>query len=131
MSNVRVFAGRLAVGVVGGALVLGGGATAAGVANADPDVDPVPVNCTAGDLARVSAGVAASASAFFFANPDVNDFFTGLRQVPRDEMRATLEDYMAANPGTYVQLQGIRRPLVDFRARCGMEPLAMGDTPGQ
>lgn len=113
MLTFREVAGAIAAGAVSGAMLFG----AAGTAWADPD--PAPPNCTAADLAGVSAGVAAATSAYLFAHPDVNDFFTSLKGLTREEMRDRLQQYMDANPETHADLQGIRQPVADFRARCG------------
>ncbi|MCV7195862.1 heme-binding protein [Mycobacterium angelicum] len=113
-----LFFGRAVVGgAVSGAMLFG----AAGPAWADPDPVPPPPNCTAADLAGVSAGVAAATSAYLFAHPDVNDYFTSLKGQPRDDIRDQLQQYMDANPQTHSDLQGIRQPLTDFRARCGQQ----------
>ena len=65
------------------------------------------------------AGVSAATSAYLFTHPDVNDFFTGLEGTPRDELRGQIQQYLDANPQVRAELQGIRQPLVDLRARCG------------
>ena len=91
-----------------------------GSAFADPD-DPAPAalpNCTAADLAQVSAGVAAATSAYLFTHPDVNAYFTDLKGQPRSDMSDQLKQYMDANPQTHADLEGIRQPLTDFQARC-------------
>lgn len=96
----------------------------AGSAAADPPMeDPAPApaslpNCTAADLAQVSAGVAAATSAYLFTHPDVNDYFTSLKGQPRSDMRDQLKQYMDANPQTHADLEGIRQPLTDFQNRC-------------
>src|SRR5699024_5577999 len=41
---------------------------------------PAPSNCTAGDLARVSATVAAQTADYLAGHPDVNEFFTNLKR---------------------------------------------------
>ncbi|KKF00225.1 hypothetical protein MOBUDSM44075_01002 [Mycolicibacterium obuense] len=76
-------------------------------------------NCTAADLAGIMAGVTASTSAYLFTHPQVNDFFTSLKDVPKEQRQAALADYAAANPQVQAELQGIRQPAVDFRNRCG------------
>ncbi len=110
----HVVAGGIAAGAISGAMLFG----AAGLAMADPAPAPPPPNCTAADLAGVSAGVAAATSAYLFAHPDVNDYFTSLKGQPRSEMRSQLQQYMDANPQVHADLQGIRQPLTDFRNRC-------------
>ncbi len=117
MLNSRAVAGAIAAGAVSGAMLFG----AIGSAGADPD--PAPPNCTAADLAGVSAGVAAATSAYLFAHPDVNNFFTGLKGLSREDMRDRLQQYMDANPETHADLEGIRQPVTDFRARCGAPAL--------
>ncbi|ORB71860.1 hemophore-related protein [Mycobacterium scrofulaceum] len=100
--------------------------TGAGPAGADggtdaPEPAPAPSsapNCTAADLARVSAGVAAATSAYLFTHPDVNAYFTSLRGQPRADARDQLKQYMDANPQTHADLEGIRQPLTDFHNRC-------------
>jgi heme-binding protein len=79
--------------------------------------DPPP-NCTAADLAGVASGVAAATSAYLFTHPDVNDFFTGLRGRPKNQIRDQVRTYLDANPQTKADLQGIRQPLVDLKNRC-------------
>jgi heme-binding protein len=97
------------------------GAAVLGVAAPAFADDPVPPNCSAGDLAGVLAGVSASTAAYMFTHPDVNAFFTGLKGKPRDEMRDDVEAYFAANPQVGADLRGIRQASVDFRSRCGLE----------
>jgi hemophore-related protein len=81
-----------------------------------------PPNCTAADLAGVASGVSASTSAYLFAHPDVNWFFTSLEGLPRDQVRSKVQDYLNTNPPTKADLTGIRQPLVDLKARCGSAP---------
>jgi hemophore-related protein len=102
-----------AAGVVSGAMLFG-----APVAGADPNPAPVGPNCTAADMAQVATGVAAATSVYLFEHPDVNDFFTSLKGTPRSDMRAKLQQYMDANPQAHADLEGIRQPMKDFRARC-------------
>jgi hemophore-related protein len=68
------------------------------------------------------SGVAASTSAYLFTHPDVNDFFTGLKGQPKDQIRTQVQQYMDQHPDVAADLQGIRQPSVDFRNRCGGSP---------
>ncbi|RWA18398.1 hypothetical protein MBRU_04070 [Mycolicibacterium brumae DSM 44177] len=86
----------------------------AGVAAADD-----PPNCTAADQSGVLAGVTTATSAYLFTHPDVNAFITGLKNLPKDEIRAELRAYGDANPQVRDELRAIRQPIVDFRNRCG------------
>ena len=110
------------------AALIGGGAIAVAVfgqmdsAAADPDTPPPPPNCTAADLEGVRTGVQAATSAYLFTHPDVNAFFTSLAGLPRDQVRAKVKAYMAANPQTASDITGIRQPLVDIKNRCGQLP---------
>ena len=97
------------------------GAFAVGIA---PAAVAAPPNCTAADLAGVSAGVSAATSAYLFTHPDVNAFFTGLVGSPRDDLRGAISDYMDANPQVKADMQNIRQPLLDIRARCGGDDAA-------
>ncbi|OBG87109.1 hypothetical protein A5733_05850 [Mycobacterium sp. NS-7484] len=105
---------RLMVGIAGaaiaGAALVG---TAAGAA-ADP-----PPDCTSADLARVMSGVSAATSDYLFAHPEVNTFMTGLKGLPKDQIREKIRAYGDENPQVRADLQGIRQPAVEFRDRCG------------
>jgi heme-binding protein len=105
----RAVAGTFATGAISGAMLFG----SAVIAAADP-----PPNCTAADLSRVQSGVSAATSDYMFNHPDVNAFFTGLKGQDRDVMRNNAQNYLDANPQVQTDLQGIRQPLVDFKARC-------------
>jgi heme-binding protein len=107
----RAVAAILGTGVVAGAILFASNATAV--------ADPPPPNCTAADLADTAAGVSTATSSYLFAHPDVNDFFTGLKGQPRDQVKDDVQNYLNANPQTQADLQGIRQPMVDFRNRCG------------
>ena len=108
------------------AAALGAGAvllSVAGPASADP-----PPNCTTADMTGIMAGVSASMSAYLFTHPDVNAFFTGLQGLPKAQIGAQTQQYLDANPQIRADLDGIRQPSTDFRARCGLpqRPLAPG-----
>ena len=105
----RALAGTFATGAISGAMLFGSAAIAA----ADP-----PPDCTAADLARIQSGVSAATSDYMFTHPDVNAFFTGLKGQDRDLVRNNAQNYLNANPQVQTDLQGIRQPLDDFKARC-------------
>ncbi|WP_441964335.1 heme-binding protein [Mycolicibacterium houstonense] len=113
----RVIAGVAGAGAVAGAMLFG--AIPSALAD-DPAANPP--NCTAADLAGVASGVSASTSAYLFTHPDVNNFFTSLEGLPREEVRTKVHDYLEANPQTKAELTGIRQPLVDLKNRCGDAP---------
>ncbi|MGV0837797.1 heme-binding protein [Mycolicibacterium thermoresistibile] len=87
-------------------------------ATAQPAPPPQP-NCTSADLANVMAGVSSATANYLFTHPEVNDFFTGLKGLPHDQMRAEVAEYGDRNPQVRAELQALRQPAVDFRARCG------------
>ncbi len=83
-------------------------------ASADP-----PPNCSSADLAGVMSGVSAAMSVYLFTHPDVNAFITGLKDLPKEQRREQIRAYGDAHPVTRAEVQAIRQPLADFRARCG------------
>ena len=108
------------------AAALGAGAvllSVAGPAAADP-----PPNCTTADMTGIMAGVSAAMSNYLFTHPDVNAFFTGLQGLPKAQVTTQTQQYLNANPQVRAELDGIRQPSTDFRARCGLiqRPLAPG-----
>jgi len=116
----RIVASGIAAGTASVAMVFAACGPASANWRADlPDPAPAP-NCTAADLAQVSAGVAAATSAYLFTHPDVNAYFTSLKGQPRADIRDQVKQYMDANPQTHTDLLGIRQPLTDFQNRCGI-----------
>jgi len=121
---------RVVVGVIGAGAVTGTLLSAtAGKAAADPP--PRPPNCTAADVAGVAAGVATALSTYLFTHPDVNGFYTGLQDQPKDQIGGDVQNYFNANPQQQADLEGIRQPLTDVRERCQWTPLVgqAGPTP--
>jgi heme-binding protein len=114
----RVVAGAIGAGAIVGSMLFG----AIPSALADD-----PPNCTAADLAGAASGVAASTSVYLFTHPDVNAFFTGLKGLPRDQVRTKVQQYFDQNPGTKADMEGIRAPVTDLKNRCGA---AMPEGPG-
>ena len=112
----RAAVGAIGVGALAGAIFFGVVATATAQPPPEP---PVPPPCTAAELARVMSGVTFDTSNYLTLHPDVNDFFTSLKGQPRDQIRDQVQTYLDANPGVRTDLQAIRQPSVDFRARCG------------
>ncbi|MUL76088.1 heme-binding protein [Mycolicibacterium sp. CBMA 226] len=112
LAKRRVVSGFIGAGAIAGTMLFG--ALPSAVA------DDLPPNCSAADLAGVRSGVDASTSAYLFTHPDVNDFFTSLRGLPKDQAHAKVKQYLAANPQIKADLQGIRQPLKDIRDRCGV-----------
>ncbi|MDT5170167.1 MAG: heme-binding protein [Mycobacterium sp.] len=113
----RAVVGVVGAGVIAGTLVSG----TAGQAAADPT--PRPPNCSAADVASVAAGVATALSTYLFTHPDVNGFYTGLQDQPKDQIGGQVQNYFGANPQEEAELEGIRQPLTDIRERCQWTPL--------
>src|SRR5689334_13669061 len=109
---------RAVVGAVG-AVALAGAMFVGSAAAASAEPPPAPPNCSPADWAGVRAGVAAATSAYLFTHPPVNDFFATLAGQSRDEMRPQVQAYLDANPQVAADLDGIKRPAVDFLDRCG------------
>ena len=104
----RAVAGAIGVGAITSAMLFG----------ASPAALADPPNCTAADLAGVSAGVSAATSAYLFTHPEVNDFFTSLKGQPKSDIKDDVQNYLNANPIAQADLQNIRQPLVDLKNRC-------------
>lgn len=113
----RLLVGAIGAGAVAGTLVC----ATAGIAAADPP--PPPPNCTAADVAGVAAGVAAALSTYLYTHPDLNGFYTGLQDQPKDQIREDVQQYFNANPQEQADLENIRQPLADIRQRCHWTPL--------
>jgi heme-binding protein len=116
---LSTFISRRAVAgtIVAGTLLSG----AAGQAAADPA--PRPPNCSAADVAGVAAGVATALSTYLFPHPDVNGFYTGLEDQPKDQIGGEVQNYFSANPQEEAELENIRQPMKDIRERCHWTPL--------
>ncbi len=101
-----------------GAAVLGAGAVLiAGAATAAADVAP---GCTTGDITGVETQVAAAMTGYFFTHPEVNEFFSSVQGLPTSEARAKTQAYLAANPSVQADINAIRGPVFDLRARCNI-----------
>lgn len=113
----RAVRGAIGAGAVAGAMLFG----VAAIATAEPPPGPpVPPPCTAAEMARVISGVTFDTGNYLTEHPDVNDFFTGLKGQPRDQVRTQVQAYLDANPQVRADLQGIRQPSISFRQRCGI-----------
>ncbi|MCB0940759.1 MAG: heme-binding protein [Mycobacterium sp.] len=106
---------RAAGALLGAGAVLAGLVGTAGPAAADP-----PPNCTTADMTGVMSGVSAAMSAYLFTHPDVNAFFTGLQGQSKAQIAAATQTYLDNNPQVRADIQSIRQPSTDFRARCGI-----------
>lgn len=105
-----------------GAVAIAGAALVATTPLAGSQPPPAAPNCTIADMSGILSGVSASLSAYMFTHPEVNWFFTGLRGLPPEERRAKVNEYLDMNPRVQAELQGVRQPMTDFRARCGLPP---------
>ncbi len=108
---------RAAVGMIAAGALLSTTVPAA----ADPA--PRPPNCSAADVAGVAAGVATALSTYLFTHPDVNSFYTGLEDQPKDQIGGEVQNYFSANPQEEAELENIRQPMKDIRERCHWTPL--------
>jgi heme-binding protein len=117
--------GAIGTSAMAGAMLLGG----ASMAFADPTPQPpapapaAPApGCTAADLAQASGTVGTGMSGYLFSHPDVNNFFTGLRGLPSEEIHGDVQTYMNANPQVESDINGIRQPLTDLQNHCDYHP---------
>jgi hemophore-related protein len=114
--------GAIGTSAVAGAMVFGGVSLAfADPAPEPPTPAPVP-GCTAADLAQASGTVGTAMSGYLFSHPDVNNFFTGLRGLPNEEIHGDVQKYMNANPQVESEINGIRQPVTDLQNRCDYHP---------
>lgn len=119
---------RAAAAALGAGAVLLSVAGPASLVLAGPAVADPPPNCTTADMTGIMSGVSAAMSSYLFTHPDVNGFFTGLQGLPKAQVQSQTQQYLDANPQVRADLDGIRQPSTDFRARCGLiqRPLAPG-----
>jgi hemophore-related protein len=115
--------GTIGTSAMAGAMLFGG----ASLAFADPaPAPPAPAapapGCTAADLAQASGTVGTAMADYMFSHPDVNNFFTGLRGLPNEEIHGDVQKYMNANPQVESEINGIRQPLTDLGNRCDYHP---------
>jgi hemophore-related protein len=100
---------------------LSAGALTAAVFAGSPTALADPPNCTMADMAGIAAGVSAATSAYLFTHPDVNEFMTGLKGQPRDQVMNDVEQYLDARPQVKDEVRAIRAPLAEMRSRCGVD----------
>ena len=112
MSTTTALTRRIATGTLGAAAFAGLLMATAPVASA------IPQNCTAGDLANVTAGVSAASAAYLFTHPEVNDYLTSLRNDTDEQAIDALQQYLDANPRIKDELRAVRQPLEDLKNRC-------------
>jgi hemophore-related protein len=115
----------IGTGAMAGAMLFGGASLALAQPTPTPP-PPVPAapppGCTAADLAQASGTVGTAMAGYMFGHPDVNNFFTGLRGKPNEEIRGDVQNYLNANPQVESDINGIRQPLTDLRNRCDFQP---------
>lgn len=117
MSHATLIFRRAIVGAVAAGTLFSG----AGQAAADPA--PRPPNCSAADVAGVAAGVATALTTYLYTHPDVNGFYTGLQDQPKDQIGTEVQEYFGTNPQEEAELENIRQPMKDIRERCHWTPL--------
>jgi hemophore-related protein len=108
----RAAAAAIGTGAIAGVMFFGGAPSAL----ADPP--PAPLGCSAADFEQVKGDVAVATAGYFFSHPDVNAFFSTLKGQPRDQIDKQVKDYYAANPQVQSEMNGVRQPMRDFKARC-------------
>lgn len=116
ISTRRGVVGVFASCVVGGIAVA---TLAAPVANAAP--------CSASAATGTISSVSGAASQFLSAHPGADQALTNAAGQSPDDARASVRSYFTANPGEYLELKGITRPLVDLQNQCGVSGLGGAD----
>ena len=112
MSTAFVVVRRGSAAAFGAAAMLIAGS---GIAAAD-----VTPGCLASDITAVESQVAAGMTAYLVTHPDVNMFFSGLKGLPTAEIARQTRAYLVANPQIQNEIDGVRAPVFDLRARCGV-----------
>ena len=122
LTSCRALVRVISTGAMAGAMLFGGASLA--LAQPTPALPPpVPApGCTAADLAQASGTVGTAMADYMFSHPDVNNFFTGLRGRPNEEIHGDVQNYMNANPQVESEINGIRQPLTDLKNRCDYQP---------
>ena len=113
MSSVSALAARRTV-----AAILGTGAVLiAGVTPALADITP---GCSAADIAAVEGQVATAMAGYLATHPDVNTFFSGVQGLSKADAVSQTQAYLNANPQTQAEINAVRGPVFDLRARCNI-----------
>jgi hemophore-related protein len=68
----------------------------------------------------VEAQVATAMAGYLFTHPDVNAVMTSTEGMTQAERRSAVQSYLAANPQTKAEIDAIRGPGADLRARCNI-----------
>lgn len=100
------------------AAVVGSGALLLGLAA--PAVAYPGPGCSAGDIAAVEGQVATAMAAYLFTHPDVNNLFTSVDGLNRDDAQSQVQGYLAANPQVNAEIDAIRGPAYALRDRCNI-----------
>lgn len=106
---------RVVTTVFAGCLVGAAATITAPVAGAAP--------CTASGATATISSVSGAASQFLSAHPGADQVLTNAASQSPDQARASVRAYFTANPGEYLELKGITRPLVDLENQCGVNGL--------
>ena len=114
--------GAIGTSAMAGAMLFGGASLASAEPTPAPPLPAPAPGCTAADLAQASGTVGTAMAGYLFSHPDVNNFFTGLRGQPNEEIRGDVKNYMDANPQVQSEINGIRQPLTDLSDRCDYHP---------
>ena len=115
--------GAIGTSAMAGAVLFGGTSLASAEPAPAPPAPAAPApGCTAADLAQASGTVGSAMGDYLFSHPDVNNFFTGLRGLPNEEIHGDVQNYMNANPQVESEINGIRQPLTDLGNRCDYHP---------
>lgn len=102
------FVSVLPVGVFAAALLLAGPAAAK------------PGDCTVAEEARLDAAASTQRAAYLDHHPDVNNALSNALKTPGDgnAKHEAVQAYFDTNPSARADLDAIRQPVNDFKARC-------------
>lgn len=100
------------------AAVLGTGAVL--IAGGVPALADNAPGCTAADITAVEGQVATAMAGYFLTHPDANMFFSSVQGMSKADAVSKTQAYLAANPQTQGEINAIRGPVLDLRARCNI-----------
>lgn len=113
MTIVFSLATRRTLSAVLGAAAMLSAAAAPALADSHP-------GCTAADITAVEGQVATAMAGYFLTHPDANAFFSSVQGLSKSDAISQTQAYLAANPQTQSEIDAIRGPVFDLRARCNI-----------
>src|SRR3954469_21140107 len=77
--------------------------------------------CTAAGLSSALGTVSAATGQYLAAHPDADDAITNAGALAPADSENAIRTYFVAHPQEWADLQGIARPLANFRRECAVD----------